>query len=65
MTLKRLQEQPQHPVHPGDVMRDLKEQIARASMMGAGIDIGDYEAVDLFAVPEMWLTMFDGLWCLH
>lgn len=44
-------------------MRDLNEQIARASMMGAGIDIGDYEAIDLFAVPEMWLTMFDGMWC--
>ena len=57
------QEQPQHPLHPGNVMRDLNEQIARASMMGAGIDIGDYEAIDLFAVPEMWLTMFDGMWC--
>lgn len=44
-------------------MRKIEDQVAKASMMTTGIELGWYEPIDLFAVPSMWLVIADGLIC--
>ena len=44
-------------------MRDIEDQIYKARMLSIGVQMGTFEPVDLFAVPEIWLTMFDGMIC--
>ena len=44
-------------------MRSIEQEMANLQALNAGLQLGMYEPIDLFKVPEAWCLMFDGLMC--
>ena len=44
-------------------MRNIKQEMANVQALSAGLQLGMYEPIDLFKVPDAWCLMFDGLQC--
>ena len=56
---------PPIPLHPleGGPVRKIEDQVYKARMLSIAVQMGTFEPIDCFAVPEIWLTMIDGLIC--